>query len=120
MSLTSGLTGLTNAKLTSWRKLEAADEQGRAQYGAEQIAAWQPRIVVSLPGYKHTKTAEASGFAVSAVLLVPISLDVNAGDRVMSDHPDVAGKALIIRLRKTVNVPGLKARELLCEWEVGA
>ncbi len=114
------LTGLTNAKLMSWRQLEDADEQGRAQYGAEQISGAAPRIVASQPGYKHNKTAEAEGFAVSAVLLVPINLDINAGDRVVSDHPDVAGKALIVRLRKTINVPGLKARELLCEWEASS
>ncbi len=114
------LTGLTNAKLTSWHKLESADEQGRPEYGDEQITAPRPRIVVSQPGSKHTRTAEREGFAVSAVLLIPITLDVDAGDRVMSDHPDVLGQALIVRMRKTVNVPGLKARELLCEWEAGA
>ncbi len=114
------LTGLTNAKLMSWRKIEDADEQGRAQYGEERLGAPFPRIVVSQPGYTHSKTAEREGFSVSAVLLVPISLDISAGDRVVSDHPDVASKALIVRMRKSVNVPGLTARELLCEWEAAA
>ncbi|GEM_PF-2440263 len=114
------LTGLTNAKLMSWRKLEDADEQGRAQFGDEQITASIPRIVVSQPGYTHNKTAEREGFAVSAVLLVPLNLDINAGDRVVSDHPDVASKVLIVRMRKSINVPGLKARELLCEWQVSS
>jgi len=115
----SGFTGLTNARLISWRKREAADAQGRTQYSAEQITSL-PRIIASQPGSKHIRAAEREGFAVSAVLLVEMSLDINAGDRVMSDHPDVLNKALIVRLRKTIDVPGLRGRELMCEWEVGS
>jgi len=115
----SGLTALTNARLISWRKRQAADAQGQTEYSDEQITSL-PRIIASQPGYKHIKAAEREGFAVSAVLIVEISLDINAGDRVMSDHPDVLNKALIVRSRSTIDVPGLRGRELLCEWEVAA
>lgn len=113
------LRGLTNAHLVSWRGRNGSDEQGRPFYDAEQIARPQP-IIANLPTTRHIRLAEREGFAVAMVILVDITLDIQNADRVQIDHPDAAGKGLIVRERKTIDVPGLRGRELMCEWEAGA
>lgn len=113
------LRGLTNAHLVSWRGRNGSDEQGRPFYDAEQIARPQP-IIANLPTTRHIRLAEREGFSVAMVILVDITLDIQNADRVQIDHPDAAGKVLIVRERKTIDVPGLRGRELMCEWEAGA
>ncbi len=113
------LRGLTNAHLVSWRKRNGSDEQGRPFYDEEKVTR-PPLIIANLPTTRHIRLAEREGFAVAIVILVDLRFDIRNGDRVQVSHPDAVGKGLIVRGRKTVDVPGLRGRELLCEWEAGA
>ena len=113
------LRGLTNSHLTSWKKRTGSDAQGQPTYGSEQITKAVP-IVANQPASRHIVQADKEGFAVSFVLLVATRWDVNPGDRVQVSHSDALGKGLIVRVRNTVEVPGLRGRELMCQWEAGS
>ena len=113
------LRGLTNSQLTSWRKRNGSDEQGRPFFDAEQITR-PVAIVANQPAATHVRIAEREGFAVSFVLLISTRYDINPGDRVQVNHPDASGKGLIVRSRRTIDVPGLRGRELMCQWEAGS
>lgn len=107
------IRGLANAKIVSWLPRTGSDAAGVPTFGAEQIVRPIP-CVAAEPNHAQIKTAERETFALDIVITVEASVAIALGDRLMCDHPNVAGRTLEVNRHGVKSKRGLGGLVLMC------